>query len=658
MVGFVFLVFMIFLGGCASAPMPKTAELSGMPETIPSVEFDLQVLSGNKQLDGTLGDMGVMRLRLERNASFDPLTVSVEEDTPSGVGNTMRSSAWLAAVVAGMQSNDTMTGVRVNLRVPGTWTGPSAGGMICLAILSALEGRKLPADFAFTGAILPDGTIGPVGGLIEKLHAAKRNGISRVFIPSHLRFESDSRTKDPLDLRALATQLDLEVIPVENIDQTYRLIHGLSPSLLPEFNPSVMPVPDSFERYAKDRYQGMRRETTKILNALPTTVIGFIRSDPWFRAISIEPFFNAQKSLFSGKLLYAKEASEISSLGILAFAKARDFIEVAWRDAADVPAYRKTVDKELVSIFTALADSSTLARKCQAKLSPLGSQFCTQLHEPYSMISWLRQLEDETDERIAFFEAKPIEERPKNYDPTLEIRIVKWKQYAIASFAQLYFDSYIQNATDAFEALTDDRHISDRAAEIERLFFSAYLSAHNTLETEIIEHESRKRGVTTQAVWERIKKADYDFARYAPIPDLARKLHHALENPPPEPVGTDFMLALATQMYGDYLATASALKLRHGELGGRYDNEVGIYLYDNMSLLGHLIRSARSNALRSIQECERLGIPAVVAMSEFERAEFHREDREIDALDVLMGYWKARLRAKTLLMLFGSDDRS
>jgi len=274
------------------------------------------------------------------------------------------------------------------------------------------------------------------------------------------------------------------------------------------------------------------------------------------------------------------------------------------------------------------------------------------------MISWLRQLEDETDERIAFFQSKPVEERPSNYDPSLEVRIVKWKQYAIASFAQLYFDSYIQNATDAFDALTEDRHISDRAAEIERLFFSAYLSAHNTLETEIIEYESKRRGVTSKAVREQIKRADYDFARYAPIPDLARKLHHALENPPPEPVGTDFMLALATQMYGDYLATAAALKLRHGELGGRYDSDRGIYLYDNMSLLGHLIRAARSNALQSIHECERLTIPAVVAMGEFERAEFHREDREIDAIDVLVGYWKARLRAKTLLMLFGSDEPS
>ncbi|MEO0283549.1 MAG: endopeptidase La [candidate division WOR-3 bacterium] len=61
--------------------------------------------------------------------------------------------------------------------------GPSAGLAIVLAILSALIKKELPSDTAFTGEITLTGEVLRIGGLEEKINAAKRGGIKRILLP-------------------------------------------------------------------------------------------------------------------------------------------------------------------------------------------------------------------------------------------------------------------------------------------------------------------------------------------------------------------------------------------------------------------------------------------------------------------------------------------
>ena len=61
--------------------------------------------------------------------------------------------------------------------------GPSAGAALTIATVAALENKTLNDDIVITGTIEPDGSIGEVGGVLEKANAAKDIGADIFLVP-------------------------------------------------------------------------------------------------------------------------------------------------------------------------------------------------------------------------------------------------------------------------------------------------------------------------------------------------------------------------------------------------------------------------------------------------------------------------------------------
>ena len=77
----------------------------------------------------------------------------------------------------------TKVDVDINITPAGKVDGPSAGGLMVTAIVSALTGRPVKAGLAMTGEITMRGDILPIGGLKQKVMAAQRMGYKEVVFP-------------------------------------------------------------------------------------------------------------------------------------------------------------------------------------------------------------------------------------------------------------------------------------------------------------------------------------------------------------------------------------------------------------------------------------------------------------------------------------------
>ena len=111
--------------------------------------------------------------------------------------------------------------------------GPSAGIGVCLAMVSALTGIPVRADFAMTGEITLRGEVLMIGGLKEKLLAAHRGGIKTVLIP-------EENVKDLAEIpENIKNRLDIH--PVKWIDQVLEMALERKPEALPEDAEAALP---------------------------------------------------------------------------------------------------------------------------------------------------------------------------------------------------------------------------------------------------------------------------------------------------------------------------------------------------------------------------------------------------------------------------------
>ena len=136
------------------------------------------------------------------------------------LGDVMQESIQAATTV--VRSRSQMLGIPANyhekhdvhIHVPEGATpkdGPSAGVAMCTALVSVLTEIPVRADVAMTGEITLRGEVLPIGGLKEKLLAARRGGIKTVIIPK----------ENERDLKEIPENIKehLNIRPVKWIDE-------------------------------------------------------------------------------------------------------------------------------------------------------------------------------------------------------------------------------------------------------------------------------------------------------------------------------------------------------------------------------------------------------------------------------------------------------
>jgi len=136
------------------------------------------------------------------------------------LGNVMKESAqaalsYLRASAKKLGLNpDFFKGKEIHIHLPEgaiPKDGPSAGIAMAMAMLSAVSGRPASNNVAMTGEITLTGSILAIGGLTEKLLAAKRNNIKTVLIPK----------ENEIDLKEISDKVKtgLKIVTIEKAEQ-------------------------------------------------------------------------------------------------------------------------------------------------------------------------------------------------------------------------------------------------------------------------------------------------------------------------------------------------------------------------------------------------------------------------------------------------------
>jgi len=109
--------------------------------------------------------------------------------------------------------------------------GPSAGITLATAMVSALSSRPVRKDVAMTGEITLRGNVLPIGGVKEKVLAARRARVTTIILPQQNRRDLDEVPKEPFK--------DIRFVFVDNMRQVFR--EALGERVLPPASPAPRP---------------------------------------------------------------------------------------------------------------------------------------------------------------------------------------------------------------------------------------------------------------------------------------------------------------------------------------------------------------------------------------------------------------------------------
>jgi pSer/pThr/pTyr-binding forkhead associated (FHA) protein len=196
----------------------------GRPQLQESREATVQFVwySGQPGASAT-GGTAPARIRVGPNKT-GTVSVGVSEEFAGGGGNQWRTAIWLAAFNATRTVGTSIADYEFNVHVSGHTDGPSAGLLTTSAMLALLRGQDLRPDTTMTGTINPDGTAGPVAGIVQKMEGAKQAGLKRFGFPLGCRNHKDQKTGQDVDLVVVGQKLGLEVQELGDINEAYEFL--------------------------------------------------------------------------------------------------------------------------------------------------------------------------------------------------------------------------------------------------------------------------------------------------------------------------------------------------------------------------------------------------------------------------------------------------
>jgi uncharacterized protein len=177
---------------------------------------------------GTTGETVISRRDPEEPGDF---RVEFSSNEVGGIGSQSQAGAWNAAIVSTLLLGEDLEG-EFRFETDGFIDGPSAGALTTAGIMALTRGDEISDDVTMTGTINATGTIGPVGGIPEKVVAAGEAGFERVLIPLGQRSTPNS-AGELVDVVRAGERAGVEVVEVGDIYEAYEELTGVAIPMAP-----------------------------------------------------------------------------------------------------------------------------------------------------------------------------------------------------------------------------------------------------------------------------------------------------------------------------------------------------------------------------------------------------------------------------------------
>lgn len=211
------LAVMSFMPGLSSAQDNKP---TGAPLVLSTIETEQDLPLAYLLPDGKTAKCVTIRLHWNPMANVGPNddATSFELDLPSDNPGAPLFTAqlWSASLASAMAWQEPWQGARWKvLKTPAT-DGSGLDAPLAVGMLATSARRPYPDKTVVIGSLNPDGSLGPVSHIVERINAAAEAGMTKVIIPSVQRFDTDA-SGQVVNIVHHATDLHLECVPADNL---------------------------------------------------------------------------------------------------------------------------------------------------------------------------------------------------------------------------------------------------------------------------------------------------------------------------------------------------------------------------------------------------------------------------------------------------------
>lgn len=561
------------------------------------------------------------------------LRVGFFESEVGGTGAQWQAAGWMAVITASLLLGQDPSHYEFSFDTGGRIDGPSAGALMTSAVLAAYLGDTINPDVTMTGTINPDGTIGPVGGIPNKLEGAKAAGKTTVLVPGGQRYDVDEATGDSVDLVQTGQKLGITVKLAPDIFAAYKELTGKN---LPQ--PASGPQPDlpqgAFDKYRAGatnwiaKYQAQKGN----FQSLPAEVQGY------------------RQDIMDTADYYAGKADQYTGEGQIASAYESAFNAAALARIANEAAqldnlyYTSGSADPLVQKINGAISAETrfnaVSQRIEAE-NPRTATDALAIMDAYSNLSIAQGL---------IFQAEnAIQSYTSNQDATEDDLLTT---IYTANYDYVYADLYLDVATDSLDNGmgfgTAPAPKSDVLKAISETLRRGAEANINYFESLVIEPWAQQNNIRSEIAKYYFEQYDSDYLTAVAAVAGADALASGTSKPEAQ---ASINLGASLTAY----SRSAGLIAKYYSLGAQIDDNGNITGYDRESSLADMLDLADGRAK------ELLGSVAsedpVQAIYYYDNARLLRQGQPVDQLTALTYFWNSAVLSEALQIFAGTTAK-